>query len=545
MSVRIVGPSDPRVSDVRAWAKFVFESQTEAAIDGMLTASADGVLLTVNRSCREMWQLGEDLAQPGIAMSKLTDHIARLLADPAVYTQASARLLGEQSFAVNEQLSLRDGREIRWITRAIVDRTGEFRASASYYSDITRLVSAERDALANEARAQAVVEAAGDAIISLDDDFHVLAFNRSAGRIFGWQRDDLLWRRFDEVAVKRENQERFLAWLRDGSVRGSVATDRAEFPLVRLGGQSFQAECAVARPDGSIWVPITLFARDVSVEKRLEAELRQAQKLESVGRLASGIAHEINTPMQFVGDSLHFVREAVTDLLGAFEQWRALKELIATIPQAVAILEEAEQKADFEFLVEHLPKAIDSAAEGLDRVSNLVRGMKEFAHPGVTTKSPANLNKALDMTLTIARSEYSSVADVETDYGELPQIMCIASEINQVFLNILVNAAHAVSDVFAATHERGKIGVRTWHDGRSAFVSIRDTGAGIPEAVRDRIFDPFFTTKDVGRGTGQGLAIGRSVVVDKHGGELTFETKLGYGTTFTIRLPILPRAVDG
>jgi PAS domain S-box-containing protein len=406
------------------------------------------------------------------------------------------------------------------------------------------MVCAERDALANEARTRAVVEGAGDAIISMDDDLHILDFNPSAGRTFGWNRQEALWNAFDEIAVGGESRSRFVEWVGRRSAPAAAPGERAEFPLVRQQGGSFTAECAIAQRSGDAWVPITLFARDISVEKRLEAELRQAQKLESVGRLASGIAHEINTPMQFVGDSLYFIRESITELLSALERLGALREVVADNPQALALLDEVEQVADLAYLAENAPRAIDRAVDGLARVSTLVLGMKEFAHPGVKEKAPADLNRALQTTLTIARNEYKLVAEIDTAFGELPLVTCGIGEINQVFLNIIVNAAHAVSDTVRNTNSMGRIGIKTWQDNGSAFVAISDTGGGIPEAIRHRIFDPFFTTKEVGRGTGQGLAIAHSVVVDKHGGELTFATQLGHGTTFTIRLPFKPPPPD-
>jgi signal transduction histidine kinase len=170
--------------------------------------------------------------------------------------------------------------------------------------------------------------------------------------------------------------------------------------------------------------------------------------------------------------------------------------------------------------------------------------MKEFAHPPQKEMAPADLNRAILSTLTVARNEYKYIADVETEFAELPMVVCHLSEINQVVLNIVVNAAHAIEDMVRDTQQRGRITVRTMVDGSDVVISISDTGGGIPEHVRSRIFDPFFTTKEVGRGTGQGLAIARNAVRDKHGGDLSFETKLGQGTTFFIRLPIAGRAAS-
>ena len=191
-----------------------------------------------------------------------------------------------------------------------------------------------------------------------------------------------------------------------------------------------------------------------------------------------------------------------------------------------------------------MPPAIAGAIEGLGRIATIVRSMKEFAHPDQSEKTSADLNHAIQSTLIIARNEYKYVADLETDFGGLPPIQCYLGEINQVVLNLLVNAAHAVSDVVKDSGGMGKITVRTRADGDEVEISISDSGTGIPAAAREKIFDPFFTTKEVGKGTGQGLAIARSVVVNKHGGTLRFETECGKGTAFFLRLPVGTRLDD-
>jgi two-component system NtrC family sensor kinase len=275
--------------------------------------------------------------------------------------------------------------------------------------------------------------------------------------------------------------------------------------------------------------------------QRYEVELRLAQKLESVGRLASGIAHEINTPVQFVSDSVEFVRDALGELLQLRERQRALIPALTATPalQAIAAeLVEADTRADLDYLSEEAPKAIERALSGLERVATLVRSMKEFANPESQDKVPADLNAAIASTLAIAPSEYKYVAELETDFGELPQVTCHISEINQVVLGIVINAAHAVADVVEVTKERGRIKVSTRDEGQGVVITISDSGAGVPAAIRDKIFDPFFTTKVVGRGAGQGLAVARSVIVEKHGGSISFETVEGRGTTFFIRLPL-------
>jgi signal transduction histidine kinase len=205
---------------------------------------------------------------------------------------------------------------------------------------------------------------------------------------------------------------------------------------------------------------------------------------------------------------------------------------------------DTEKAADFDYIMENVPLAIDSSLDGLGRIATIVRSMKEFAHPDQAEKTPADLNQAIRGTLIIAANEYKFVAEIDTELGDLPPVQCYLGEINQVILNLLVNASHAIADAVKDTGTLGTITVRTRLDGGEVEISIADTGNGIPEKARDKVFDPFFTTKEVGKGTGQGLAIAHSVIVKKHGGTLRFITECGKGTTFFIRLPVDSLPVD-
>jgi signal transduction histidine kinase len=280
---------------------------------------------------------------------------------------------------------------------------------------------------------------------------------------------------------------------------------------------------------------------DVSELRRLGRELAAAQKLESVGRLAAGVAHEINTPVQFVADNVEFVRSAMSDIAAVIRAYRGLKNAVQAggdIVTAARLAGEAETAADLDYILQNATPALSSSLEGLGRIATIVRSMKEFAHPDQAQKTQADLNQAIRSTLVIAHNEYKYIAEVSTEFGDLPLVPCYLGEINQVILNLIVNAAHAISDVVKDTGRLGMITVRTRLDGEQVEISIGDTGTGIPETARDKIFDPFFTTKTVGKGTGQGLAIAHSVVVKKHEGTLRFETELAKGTTFFIRLPV-------
>jgi DNA-binding LacI/PurR family transcriptional regulator/signal transduction histidine kinase len=301
--------------------------------------------------------------------------------------------------------------------------------------------------------------------------------------------------------------------------------------------EALRSQLATALKGGFLAAQVLKESQRRQIEER---DTRQAQKLESVGRLAAGIAHEINTPVQFVSDSMHFIDEAFGDLAVLIGRYRAHREALASEPQwqqEALALGQAENDADLVYLLENGPPAIERSLDGLARVTAIVRSMKEFAHPDQGRQAPADVNKAIENTLIIARNEYKYVADVKVELGNLPPVVCNLGELNQVLLNLLVNAAHAIDDIVRGTGDKGLITVKTWQDGDAAVIAISDTGGGIPENVRERIFDPFFTTKEVGRGTGQGLAIARAAIVGKHGGTLTFETDLGRGTTFFVRLP--------
>jgi two-component system NtrC family sensor kinase len=290
-------------------------------------------------------------------------------------------------------------------------------------------------------------------------------------------------------------------------------------------------------------VSLVFVALDLSERRRLEVELRHAQKMESLGQLSAGVSHEINTPMQFIGDNLHFIRDAIMHLQPLLD---ALPELRAQLSgDNAARYAQLETSADFDFIRSRLPRALDRALEGVRRVSHIVEAMRAFSHPQ-TEMTAVDLNQGLRDTLTVANNEFKYVADLHCDFGALPNVICNGGDMNQVFLNLIVNAAHAITDrqQRGGNSARGTIRVATRVDEDSAVIAISDDGCGIAPAIRHRVFDPFFTTKEVGKGTGQGLAISRNVVVEQHGGTLDFSSASGAGTTFKIRIPIHGRRQD-
>lgn len=326
-------------------------------------------------------------------------------------------------------------------------------------------------------------------------------------------------------------------------------------------GREYELEYRIVRPDGQIrrihnrGYPIVEhgavaryggITRDITEETRLHQELRLAQKLEAIGQLAAGVAHEINTPAQYVTDNVAFLSRSFRDLLPLLQACCELLRHEHTTPE-IHTLRDMAAKADVEYLTTELPAALEQTAAGVDQITKIVRAMKEFAHPRDDLRA-IDLNRAIETTVTIAKNEWKYVADVKLDLA--PNLVAVAgnpSEINQVLLNLIVNAAHAIGEIKHADDvSKGTIEISTRIEGEHAVIAVADTGCGIPEEIRERIYDPFFTTKALGKGTGQGLAITHRIVAERHGGTIQCESTVGKGTRFIIRLPIIgPAEANG
>ncbi len=347
------------------------------------------------------------------------------------------------------------------------------------------------------------------------------------------------WLQFFPSWQHDELRERLARVLETGTVESFETTSPG--PTGRM--LSFSVHLGPLRDRDRIVGAVSV-AKEITALRRHQTEFATARRLTAVGTLAAGVAHEINTPVQFVSDSIHFLRDASRDIHAVLEKLQVVRDLAARnapreeLDVALAVARRFEDEADLDYVFASAPKAFDRCVDGLTRVATIVRAMKEFAHPSQREMEPADLNHAIENTLTIARNEYKYVADLRTDLGELPPVRCCINDINQVVLNLVVNAAHAIADRVEGSEEKGTITVRTTREGDHAVISIRDTGNGIAEAIADRIFEPFFTTKEVGRGTGQGLALAWDVITEKHRGELRFESEVAVGTTFFIRLPL-------
>lgn len=448
------------------------------------------------------------------------------------------QLKGEQIDSIY-RIRTGDGQQ-RWIRdRAfpVRDQNGQLTRIVGLAEDVSARKEAEESLRASEERYRELFENASDLVYTFDLDLHITSLNRLAEQTIGYSRDEALQMNLRQLLAQEVHG---LEWAVAQLIAVQAPT-KIELDIRAKDGRRLKLEMnpRLIYREGKP-VGIQAIARDITGRDVAEMELRQAQKLESVGRLASGIAHEINTPIQFVGDNVRFLQDAFGDLQSVLEKFQELCKStneMRTGPQFGSELNRIAAESESDYLLKEIPKALGQTLDGVERVVTIVRAMKEFAHPESKGMAPADLNKALSNTLTVARNELKYVAEVETDFGELPAVLCSISDMNQVFLNLLVNAAHAIADVVKESGGKGKIRVSTLLEGASAVIAISDTGSGIPESIHDRIFDPFFTTKEVGRGTGQGLAIARSVV-ERHKGTLTFETEVGKGTCFYVRLPV-------
>jgi PAS domain S-box-containing protein len=267
---------------------------------------------------------------------------------------------------------------------------------------------------------------------------------------------------------------------------------------------------------------------DITDRKAAEERLASLERHQSIGRLAAGVAHEINTPIQYLKDSLSFVQGGLEEVFEYIDQLRA--QIPPRDPN-----DDDENVAE---LRQEMPPALKLMGEGLTRIADIVRSMKDFSLVDKDAVGQFDLNRSIQSTLTVARSEYSNVADVEMDLGEIPLVTCNGGQINEVLLGLVINAAEVIGDKIKGTCERGKITVRSKADGEYVIIEVEDTGGGIPEEIRERIYDQFFTTKEVGRGTGQGLSVARKVIINGHNGSIDFTTEMGKGTTFIVKLPV-------
>ncbi len=409
------------------------------------------------------------------------------------------------------------------------------------FEDITEL----RQTQDQLQRIQTALDDAGDAICVVREDGHVSYVNMAFTEIFHRTREMVNTEGGTALFQDSDMWDAIQRCVHAGEAWGG------ELVMVSRRHGPFPAELR-ATPvidDSAVIIGMLLMINDITQRKAMESKALHARKMESIGNLAAGIAHEINTPAQYVGDNIQYLQKAfarIQESVDAYEEFLEAAEAQSWGEDLVAALRDRLRKAKLSRTSEEIPDAINDALEGIQAISRIVAAMKEFSHPGVEGRTATNLNRSLESTASIARNEWKYVADMVLELDEsLPEIPCFAGELNQVFLNIMINAAHAISDqVDAGTYQKGNITLTTRVEDDWVEVRIADDGGGIPEDIRPCIFDPFFTTKDVGKGTGQGLGIAHRIITEQHGGTIDFESVTGQGTVFIIRLPIDPPLDD-
>lgn len=382
---------------------------------------------------------------------------------------------------------------------------------------------------------QSIFEFAAQGIVTVDRNWQIKSFNPAAERIFLLPKQEV---------VNQEFRSLFAASASSDVLRDFDTHQPGLHQIVgmRSDGGTFAADLTtslVQHKDESMLVALV---RDRTEQQQLETKLRHAQKMESVGQLAAGIAHEINTPIQFVSDNIRFLTSSFEQLEKLFQHFAQHKDLPLAEDGWSAFqqnCQELEAAIDLEFIRQEIPEALEQSLVGIDRVATIVHAMREFSHPGDTIATVVDINRGLLSTLTVSRNEWRYLAKVTTDLDDnLPSITGNPGDLNQVFLNIIVNAAHAIE---SRKHDRsglGKIHIATRRDQEMVEITVVDDGCGIPESSYQKVFEPFYTTKEVGKGTGQGLSVVHTLIVEKHKGEIAIDSEVGVGTTIKIRLPI-------
>jgi two-component system, NtrC family, sensor kinase len=510
------------------------EAQVNASIDGILVIDDHNRRLLINQRFIEYFGVPPELLADADD-EPLLRHVLGLVADPESF-QARIRFLNDHPVETSrDEIEFKDGRVFDRFSASVIDKDWNYFGRIWSFRDITERKRSERELR----QLSAAVEQSQVIVLIVDPAGNITYVNPKFTEVTGYPMNEVLGKNPRFLKSGHSSAEVYKdLWT---TIR-SGKTWRGEFRNKKKNGDLYW-ESAMIAPIFAANGEITSFIavkEDVSERRAMESELRQAQKLEGIGQLAAGIAHEINTPAQFVTDNLTFLQESWESAKPVLDQYRkTMSEVLARVaPEAAAFLAKAEQGCDLDFISAEVPHAIEQSLDGARRVANIVRAMKEFSHPDSAEKSDTDLNRGILSTITVARNEWKYVAEMETELDQsLPKVFCYPGEVNQVILNLVVNAAHSIKDK-VKDGEKGKIKVSTRSRGETVEISIADNGMGIPESIQNRIYEPFFTTKEVGKGTGQGLSFAHSVVVKKHQGKIWFETEIGRGTTFFLELPL-------
>jgi PAS domain S-box-containing protein len=515
----------------------LLEAQTEATIDGILVVDdADRVILA-NKQFSQSFGLPEALVRARDDRA-LREFVAEKMEDPRAFIEKVNYLNSHHGKKSMDEIRFKNGQVFDRYSAPLLDSRDRYRGRIWYFRDVTERKRTE-DMLR---RLSSVVEQSPVSVIITDLKGDITYVNRKFTETSGFEAKEVLGKNCRILKSGHSTGANY------GELWKAISSGkewRGVFHNRKKDGGMY-CESAVIRPledyDGTIAHFVAL-KEDITEKLALEGQLRQSQKLEAIGQLAAGIAHEINTPIQYVGDNTSFLRESWNQLSGLLAAAQKLRDEVTSEVVSESTIENFDRcilNADVEYLSQDIPRAISQTLEGVERVSRIVRAMKEFSHPGSQEKMLYDLNKAIETTITISRNEWKYVAKMETRLDpDLPLVPCLAGELNQVLLNLVVNSAQAIAEAGQRDGDSiGTISIATRRDGEWVELSVADSGIGIPDHIKERVFDPFFTTKEVGKGTGQGLMLAHTVVVKKHGGKIWFDSKIGKGTTFYLRLPL-------
>lgn len=382
-----------------------------------------------------------------------------------------------------------------------------------------------------------IMDVAPDTIITCDENFRIISGNAMAQRQL----------RQNEKALRKRTVDDFLPGLSAELRRRRTGPFFIENRrAARHNGDSFPVDIrGYVGPIGDR-IRYLIFFHDISQRvnaeikrKQTESQMDEARRLEAIGALSAGIAHEVNTPIQFVGDNLDYLEEGLTNIWKSYQRYDALKEAVAKLgccPDEVAKVDEFNKSVNLKNLIEEIRAALGESRDGVKQVRDIVILMKEFAHPGTDERDEVDVNAIIKNVLAMCKNRCKNTADIEAKLDpDLPRVRCRKGQVQQVFLNLVINGIDAVDE---AGKGRGRIEIETRAEGDYVQIYMSDTGCGVPETLKQKIFDPFFTTKPVGKGTGQGLALAKDTIVKGHGGKLTLVEKDGFATTFLIQLPL-------
>jgi len=517
------------------------EAQTNATLDGILVVDEESNKLLQNRRFAEMFNVPQWICDQTDEKS-LLEHILPNIRNPEEYVTQVQYINSHKDETIRDEIEFNNGRIFDRYSSPVIGKDGTHYGRIWAFREITERKRNE-DAVRQLSLA---VEQSPVSVVITDLLGNITYVNQCFCASAGYEPEEVLGRNPRIFKSGHTSPDEYKEmW--EAITRGSQW--RGEFRNKKKNGEFYWESVVISPIKDNSGKPthFIAFKEDVTEQRNLEGQLRQSQKLEAIGQLAAGIAHEINTPIQFIGDNTRFVKESWTSLDPALSLLRSMSPSSppqAAVPETLQQVLEILESVDSEYLRQEVPRALDQSLEGIARVSKIVQAMKEFSHPGSDEKQLGDINKAILTTLTVARNEWKYVSEVETILAsDLELVPCHVGEFSQVILNLLINAAHAIGQVVGdASGGKGKITIRTKQDKDWANVSIQDTGAGIPEGIRSRIFEPFFTTKGVGKGTGQGLALAHSTIVQKHSGRIWFESEVGKGTTFHIQLPMTKKA---